>query len=121
MILKTTKIIIFRATRAEHGSGKIYFIGTFLFFIGTLHFIYCRNRKIPNHATSWLKKNLAVPYKKNKQNSGQRSADAVVENLTPITTADLGKLNSLIIYALANFHQCPTASKFNVLYKNSQK
>jgi hypothetical protein len=86
MILKTSKVIIFRATRAVHVCGKIYFIGTFIFFIGTFDFIYCRNRKIENHATSWLKKNLAVPYKKNKQNLGQRSADAVEEIFTPITT-----------------------------------
>jgi hypothetical protein len=69
-----------------HVCGKIYFIGTFKFFIGTFNFIYCRNRKNQNHATSRLRKNLAVPYRKNKQNLQPNSTDAVVEIFTPITT-----------------------------------
>ena len=85
-MLKTTKKIIFRATRAVHVCGKIYFIGTFKFFIGTFNFIYCRNQKIQNHATSRLRKNLAVPYRKNKQNLQPTSADAAVEIFTLITT-----------------------------------
>ncbi len=89
MMLKTTKKIIFRATRAVHVCGKIYFIGTFKFFIGTFNFIYCRNRKNQNHATSRLRKNLAVPYRKNKQNLQPNSTDAVVEIFTPITTVCL--------------------------------
>jgi len=69
-----------------HVCGKIYFIGTFKFFIGTFNFIYCRNRKNQNHATSRLRKNLAVPYRKNKQKLQPTSTDAVVEIFTPITT-----------------------------------
>jgi hypothetical protein len=70
-----------------HGSGKYIFYRNFFIFIGTFNFIYCRNRKIENHATSRLRKNLAVPYRKNKQKLQPRSADAVVEIFTPITTA----------------------------------
>ncbi len=74
---------------------NIYFIGTFLFFIGTFDFIYCRNWKIQNHATSRLRKNLAVPYRKNKQNLQPTSADAAVENLTLITTSLILIFNTL--------------------------
>ncbi len=85
MILRLTRNG-FRANQAMHGSGKYIFYRNFFIFIGTLYFMYCCNRKIPNHETSWKKRILAVPYRKNKQNLGQPSADAVVENLYPITT-----------------------------------
>jgi len=97
-----------------HVCGKIYFIGTFKFFIGTFNFIYCRNRKNQNHATSRLRKNLAVPYRKNKQKLQPTSADAVVEIFTPITTIRLQTLafhesvccffsNSIVVELLLHF------------------
>ena len=84
-----------------HVCGNIYFIGTFIFFIGTFNFIYCRNRKNQNHATSRLRKNLAVPYRKNKQNLQPTSADAVVEIFTPFTT-DLKGLSLKIVFTFVD-------------------
>ncbi len=71
---------------------KNIFYRNFFVLIGTFNFIYCRNRKNQNHATSRLRKNLAVPYRKNKQNLQPTSADAAVEILTLITTHILRQL-----------------------------